>query len=133
MSRTILREWWSLLPIAEPERSRAMRLFGLLLVAGVVAVVLAAGCVQVKEPLVKFDASGFSDGGSRPDTRVKSTDSEEVKALKQRVAKLERQLADAREKADREKARRKAAEKRTDRLEDQIDDLSDQIKDLRKR
>lgn len=110
-----------------------MRSFGLLLAAGIAVVVLAGGCVQVKEPLVRFDASGFSTGGSRPDTRVKSTDSEEVKTLKQRVAKLERQLADAREDADKEKARRKAADKKVDRLEDQVDDLSDQIKDLRKR
>jgi len=110
-----------------------MRSLGLLLVAGLAAVVLVAGCFQVKEPLVKFDTSGLGDGGSRPDTRVESTDSEEVKALKQRVVQLERQLADAREDADKEKARRKSADKKVDRLEDQVEDLSDQIKDLRKR
>jgi len=110
-----------------------MRLFGLLLVAGVAAAVLAAGCFQPKEPLVKVDSSGFRDGGARPDTRVESTDSDKMRALKQRVVQLERQLADAREDADKEKARRKAADKKVDRLEDQVDDLSDQIKDLRKR
>ena len=110
-----------------------MRSFGLLLMAGVAAVVLVTGCFQPKEPLVQIDTSGFGNSSSRPDTRVKSTDSEEVTALKQRVAQLERQLADAREDADMEKARRKAADKKVDRLEDQVEDLSDQIKDLRKR
>jgi len=109
-----------------------MRSCGLLLVGAAAAALVVAGCVQVKEPLVKFDTSGLSDGGSRPDTRVKSTDSDEMKALKQRVVQLERRLADAREDADKEKARRKAADKKVDRLEDQVEDLSDKIKDLRK-
>ncbi len=109
-----------------------MRSFRLLLVVGVAAAVLTAGCFQPKEPLVKVDFSGFRDGGSRPDTRVESTDSDQVKSLKQRVGQLERQLADSREDADKDKARRKAADKKVDRLEDQVEDLSDKIKDLRK-
>jgi peptidoglycan hydrolase CwlO-like protein len=94
----------------------------------VLGVVLAAGCVQVKEPLVNFDTSG--NGGSRPDTQVRSTDSEEVQSLKQRVVELEKQLADARQKAEEEKGRRKASEKRISQLEDQIEQMQKQIKSL---
>ncbi|NLX60231.1 MAG: hypothetical protein GXY74_14220 [Phycisphaerae bacterium] len=90
---------------------------------------LAAGCVQVKEPLVNFDTSG--NGGSRPDTQVRSTDSEEVQSLKQRVVELEKQLSDARQKAEEEKGRRKVSEKRVDQLEDQVEDMQKQIGSLR--
>ncbi|MBN2581722.1 MAG: hypothetical protein JXL80_01545 [Planctomycetes bacterium] len=106
-----------------------MRSFGWI-VAMVGLAAFLAGCVQVKEPLVKFDAGDA--GGSRPDTRVKSTDSDEVQALKQRVVELEKQLAGAKQSAEEEKGRRKAADKKVDQLEDQVDELKDQIKDLRK-
>ena len=63
-----------------------MKSCALILAAGIAVAGLVGGCVQVKEPLVKFDASGLG-GGSRPDTQVKSTDSDETRALKERVVR----------------------------------------------
>jgi len=98
----------------------------------VLAAVLAPGCVSIKEPLVKLDASDIDGGGSKPDTRVKSTDSDEVRQLKAEVTRLQREAADLREDAAREKAKRKKAEDERDRAEDRIEDLEDRIKDLQK-
>ena len=79
------------------------------------ALVLAAGCVTVKEPLVRVNSSEFA-GGTHPDTQVQSTDTDEVRALKTEVVRLQRDLADTREDLAREKAKRKAAEDKLKRL-----------------
>jgi len=100
--------------------------------AAVFAALLAPGCVSIKEPLVKLNAGDLDGGGSKPDTRVKSTDSDEVRQLKQEIGRLERQAADLREDAAREKAKRKKAEDERDRAKDQAEDLEDRIKDLQK-
>lgn len=96
------------------------------------AALAAAGCVNVQEPLVSFDASGLKDGGTKPDTRVKSTDSDEVAQLKRAVTDLQRKVSNLEEEAASEKVKRKAAERKLDDAEERIEKLEEQNEDLRK-
>lgn len=105
---------------------------GSLLVAVTLAAVALQGCFSAKEPLVNIDTSGFSSGGSRPDTRVKPSDSDEVRQLKEEVARLQHKVGDLEEDADKEKAKRKQAEDERKQWEKQADRLKDQIKELQK-
>jgi len=84
------------------------------------AALWATGCFSYnpKEPLVVIDSKGYAGGGARPDTQVKSTDSDEVRVLKLEVARLQRENGDLRRDLAQEKAKRKAAEDRLERRRD---------------
>ncbi len=91
------------------------------------ALILAAGCVSYspQTPLVVVGDNGY--GGPQPQTTAASGDSDEVRQLKDYAAKLERQLADARDDLSKEKSRHKADEKRIDQLQDQVKSLEKQL------
>lgn len=93
----------------------------LFLLLGVVALACSfAGCVNVSRPLVEVGETGY--GSSNPSTVADSGDTDEIRALKDYAAKLEKKLAekdsDVKDDLSEEKAKRKKIEDEKDRMED---------------
>jgi peptidoglycan hydrolase CwlO-like protein len=100
-----------------------MRIF--FAVSVLAALALAAGCYSSSVPLVQIGDTGY--GGPSPQTSAASSDSDQVRQLKDYAAKLQRQLDDARDDLSKEKSRRKTDEKKIDQLQDQVKSLEKQI------
>lgn len=111
-------------------------LVSLLAMAG--AALVLGGCFSPSKPLVVVNGTEW--GSPPPDTEQRSSDSDQVRDLKNYASKLEKQLADAKEDREKEKAKRERVEderddlkKRIDRLKDDIEDLEEQLDKARRR
>lgn len=91
-----------------------------LLLCTIALVSSVAGCINVSRPLVEVSDTGY--GSPRPSTVADSNDTDEIKALKDYAARLEKKLAekDSEVKGDlaEEKAKRKKVEDDKGRMED---------------